>query len=394
MITQRQIETEKKVLFVTERLFPWLCVLWMGYALYSAWKGGGYVHLVYVLLYMVGLTCSLLLSARLFGRFTRLASLFCRDDSDKSNCDAVIASRGGYVLGEVTWSDVGIVYFAYMLLLGLFSFQDNAGAYILSSFLTCPYVLYSIYYQGFVARRWCPLCLSVQGVLLLSFGWSCLLLHKGIPITDISCLFPMILLLFTLTAAYLLIKQFLKTKWRQKQLEQRFNSFKTEQKGHALFVSEKTELPGSLVFHPSTPNRITVIFRFGCTPCIFHLNEIIASIEQNPSVAIEFIFKSNKKHLQTELPLMLYFSTLYHTKGAAPFLDALKRYIADYPLSRTTFATRWNPNQDILPAARQTVKEHIAWCVRHHIHATPAYLLNSRFVNPHYHFTDLLQIIQ
>ena len=117
-------------------------------------------------------------------------------------------------------------------------------------------------------------------------------------------------------------------------------------------------------------------------------------IAHKDAFSSEFIFKSNKKHLQTELPLMLYFSTLYHTKGAAPFLDALKRYIADYPLSRTTFATRWNPNQDILPAARQTVKEHIAWCVRHHIHATPAYLLNSRFVNPHYHFTDLLQIIQ
>ena len=343
----------------------------------------------YVLLYITGLGCSLLLSARLFGLYTRLTSRFCRDAGGKTDCDTFIASRGGYLFGGITWSDVGTVYFAYMLLLGLFPFHDNVFAYVLSSFLACPYILYSLYYQGVVARRRCPLCLTVQAVLLLSCGWSCLLLHTGIPMGGISDLLPMGLLLPTLTAAYLLVKQLLKTRLEHKQLERHFHAFKTEQKEHALFISEKTELPESIVFHPSASKRITVVFRFGCTPCIHHLNEIIATIETNPSLAVEFIFKSNEKHLQAELPLMLYFATLYHTEGALPFLDALKRYIADYPLSRTAFAARWNLHQDIFPAARQTVKAHIAWCTCHHVQSTPAYLLDGRLVNPHYNFTDL-----
>ena len=102
----------------------------------------------------------------------------------KTNCQAVLGSKAAIVVGNITWSDIGFLYFTggylYMLITGITFLYPV----FIFSLLALPYIVFSVYYQAWVARQWCLFCLSVQAVLLLE-ALSALL----IPQAPIS-LFP------------------------------------------------------------------------------------------------------------------------------------------------------------------------------------------------------------
>ena len=78
--------------------------------------------------------------------------------------NAPVATLGGIL----PWTDVGLLYFSGGLLLSLLAgFQPVLWPLVgLLALLALPYTVFSLYYQGAVARQWCTLCLGVQAVLL------------------------------------------------------------------------------------------------------------------------------------------------------------------------------------------------------------------------------------
>lgn len=97
----------------------------------------------------------------------------------KTDCQAVLNSKGAKFLG-ISWSAIGFTYFTGIALLLCYK-GSTPGAFIpflsLLSLFALPYIFYSVYYQWRIAKEWCPLCLTVQGILLLQFitayvgGW-------------------------------------------------------------------------------------------------------------------------------------------------------------------------------------------------------------------------------
>lgn len=92
----------------------------------------------------------------------------------QTNCDSVLSSKAAKI-GGISWGEIGFFYFAattLWLLLPAISFVDKiAGIAVANSFVV-PYILFSLYYQWKVVKQWCPLCLTVQAVLLLELLWS------------------------------------------------------------------------------------------------------------------------------------------------------------------------------------------------------------------------------
>lgn len=393
MITSSQKKLGQKIDTILSYAFPCALGLLLCYVAYRIVRGMEPYSIGYFLLYLAGLMFSFLSSARLFGLLGDVTNLFCGERTKKYDCDSVIASKGAFLIGEITWSDVGFIYFAFMLLVGLFPLRDNTAAYILSSFLTAPYIAYSIYYQWRIARSWCPMCLAVQVVLLLQFVLSLFLLRSDIPHFRLGNWLPMTVLLPIVVSGYLVIKKILKQALQYERATKQYETFRLENAGTCLFVSDRLDLPEGIVFHANAGDRIAVAFRFSCTPCMFHLNEIIETIETDPNLAVEFIFNSEPEHLKEELPLMLYFATIYFSDTPDRFLAELKRYIADYPLSKKTYAARWSDANGINPDAKELIMKHISWCKSHNIRITPTCFLNGKVTNRYYRFCDLKKLI-
>ncbi|MBK6380594.1 MAG: vitamin K epoxide reductase family protein [Chitinophagaceae bacterium] len=77
----------------------------------------------------------------------------------QTNCDAVLNSKAGKILG-MGWGEVGFFYFAattlFLLLPGL-AFTNKLPWLAIAGTLAAPYILFSIYYQWRVVKQWCPL---------------------------------------------------------------------------------------------------------------------------------------------------------------------------------------------------------------------------------------------
>lgn len=98
----------------------------------------------------------------------------CTAAGKQTNCDAVLNSRAGKILG-MSWGEVGFFYFASTMLFLLLPGQTFTAALpwvAIASTVASPYILFSIYYQWKVVKQWCILCLAVQTLLAIELVWA------------------------------------------------------------------------------------------------------------------------------------------------------------------------------------------------------------------------------
>jgi hypothetical protein len=74
------------------------------------------------------------------------------------------------ILGWLTWSEIGLIYFITGLF-SLFLINTNNALIFLKWFniITIPYTLWAIYYQIAVIRKWCYICMGAMALLWLEF---------------------------------------------------------------------------------------------------------------------------------------------------------------------------------------------------------------------------------
>lgn len=87
------------------------------------------------------------------------------------NCNSVIESNASSFLGIFDWGTIGLGFFFTNVLLVLVS---SVSVFYTSFYfiLAIPYALWSVYYQKFVLKNWCLLCVIVQMLI----GCICVLL--------------------------------------------------------------------------------------------------------------------------------------------------------------------------------------------------------------------------
>ena len=107
----------------------------------------------------------------------------------KGNCDAILSGKQSKVFSWLSWSEVGFFYFTGGLLTLLLAGTITNSIVIIAYFnvLALPYTLFSVYYQGRVAKQWCVLCLSVQALLIFG-GANVIVTGFLLPIQDLDAL--------------------------------------------------------------------------------------------------------------------------------------------------------------------------------------------------------------
>jgi uncharacterized membrane protein len=119
------------------------------------------------LLSLSGCALSALLYAQGMGLNNDLLNRFCTI-SKHSNCSSVLQSDAARINKYISLTDVGLVYFTFQLLTILFLKHGNNLIFAIS-IPAAAFSFYSVYQQAFVIKKWCPLCLGVVGVLVLSY---------------------------------------------------------------------------------------------------------------------------------------------------------------------------------------------------------------------------------
>lgn len=127
------------------------------------------IPIIYFLMKLLGLFISVLLLWYEVDKFNPTLQKFC-SGSKKMSCETVLNSRFAQILGgQFSLSAISFSYFSAGILLLVFSSFSNASFSLLGNIglLTSPVIIYSIYSQAFIIKRWCKFCLMVLGALLM-----------------------------------------------------------------------------------------------------------------------------------------------------------------------------------------------------------------------------------
>jgi uncharacterized membrane protein len=100
---------------------------------------------------------------------SRMLSKFCTSENNQFDCDDLLKSEASKVFGLIKLTSISLVYFLFLLLLNLCSFNDSLSISSILAFVGFSFPFYSVYYQWRIVKRWCKLCLIVQGLLLTNF---------------------------------------------------------------------------------------------------------------------------------------------------------------------------------------------------------------------------------
>jgi len=263
------------------------------------------VNKLLILTKVTGLILSLLLVLQEFEVHTSVTDKICHLNKATS-CTTVLNDKASKIFGWFGWADAGFIYFTAglsFLLTGIKGAELSLLA-ILSA-LSLPYPLFSIYYQGFVLKKWCPFCVAVQLVLIAEFV---LLMPAFSNLTITISSFSTFILISLITGIiYSLVIMFKRESMSNEVHYYKYLGFRRNpQILRALLLKrEHYEIPvtgHSLIFGQKESNlQITAFLSMHCSHCSKAFEKIREILQSGADAAINIVLAASDSKMLNAL---------------------------------------------------------------------------------------------
>lgn len=353
---------------------------------------------IYTVVTFAGCVVGAILLSYELDQFNPLLDKVCTGGA-KTNCVAVLQSKGSKILG-VDWSVVGFSYFGGVLFILLLNFLvNNSILWVVGwlSILALPYTVYSIYYQAKIVRQWCPMCLSVQLILVLQFvtallgGFYSLASYSLLSVISVGVsLFVVFIFTFMLLSALKKAKEGRKNYLELQRLKHNPSVF------DALLRKQKeiTGLPEELgvVFgNPDAPIKLTKVCNPYCFACRKSHSAIDTLLENNINVRLQVILATT---LYEEDPRLGVVRHLLALSKSDKYRSRMRTIFNDWYLSEhldyKRFAEKYPLSDEELMAQDSDIKAMLDWCVKTEIRFTPTFFVNGFQLPESYDVRDLI----
>jgi uncharacterized membrane protein len=265
----------------------------------------GTVLLVLILTHLAGLTFSVLLLRQELNLKTKFTDKLCHIATN-ADCDAVTKSKASKIFGSITWADAGVAYFIGGLIT-LFLVPVTSSLNILSilTIAALPYPIFSILYQWLKIKKWCPLCLSVQFVIILESVVAVNLLK----INELNIIsFIPVLIVFSIVFLIELLLKYLFISDREKE-HLKLESLKMKRDSdiflYKLKKGERIDIPSDMAAFTfgdiQSEVLISVFLSFHCGACAKRFDTILKLIANNYKLKVQLIFSPAKDEMSATL---------------------------------------------------------------------------------------------
>jgi uncharacterized membrane protein len=288
---------------------------------------------------ITGTLLSLLLVLHEFDIRNSLTDKLCHLNKS-TDCNTILNDTASRIFGWFGWADAGSIYFisSLLVLLQCFKVPDLSLLAIISG-LAMPYPMFSVYYQGFVLKKWCPLCLGVQMVLVAEF---ILLLPQ---FSDMHFSFNgisiFILTFLTTGIIYSLTIMYLREMMSNEVHKYKYLSLKKNPLvlTALLFNQKYYDIPvtdTSLIFgSKDSPLKITAFLSLNCSHCARAFNKIKDFLKSEVKIGINVVLVTSDKEI---------LNTLYYlnkNKKENEAVDLLDRWYSTDLYSRQSFSENY-----------------------------------------------------
>ncbi len=351
--------------------------------------------LIYTLLGTFGLIISYFLVQEDLGIYNGTTAKICNSTNANLSCDEVVKSKNAKLFNIFSLSDISIVYFTGILLLNSLLGFDHRF-FLLLSLISLPFVLYSLYSQAFVLKKWCPLCLMVGAVLVAQFVAS-----LNIPLTDL-----MPDLAFGLKGTIVLISAYLF--WLYfKSLVQDHHDLKQTQTEYLKFKRSENLFPGLLAQHPRGASVLpddTVKVAFGnpqapltfytvtnpfcghCTSTFEVFDQLLATRGDQFQLHLVFSVPSDQEQPSTQIAQRII--ELYEKRP-----DRAYKALSDWYAKKKVKAWQSEFGLPEGDASFKRILENKEWCRTNNVQGTPTTFIGQYMYPTAYAIQDLLFLI-
>jgi uncharacterized membrane protein len=351
----------------------------------------------FIITSVVGLFISLLLVWYEIDAHNPFIKEVCGGQGRKKNCDAVLSSSNAKFLG-VSWGVWGFTYFASQFISMILFGQHSLYLYLWAniSLITILYIPFSLYFQSKIVQQWCPLCLSVLGVILFNAiaSFFYLINYSGVEPNQIQSLIHittlgLIFLLVTYYAVPIL-----------KQARERNNYAKRWKKLYynpeifqaLLDKSEKIHIAtdglGIVIGNPNAQNEIIKVCNPYCGPCSKAHPELEYIIKTNADVKIRIIFTASGDEDDLKTAPVQHLLAIQQKHGRDVTHQALDDwYLADKK-DYEAFAQKYPMNGE-LKQQTEKIQAMRDWCNLMKIRVTPTIYINGAELPDSYSIKDV-----
>ncbi len=316
----------------------------------------------------------------------------------KTSCANVLQSKAAFLLPGISFSELGILYFIggfLNLWLGVFTVNTSflLWALAIMSVVGVLYSFFSLCYQAFVIRQWCPLCVLVQIVFWLELGVTYPFLLEGIPNISLTSLYPILIGFGAPLIGWVLIKPILK---RSIELSHTAKKLKSFQYNSQIFMSLLQEQPpvNTALFSTemqlgdvNAKTTLTIITNPSCKACKKAHQEIEHLLHQFPE-GLQIVFRFVPFDDLDETGIIIIKTLLsYVLKGESQkAFEALSAWFKNQNLKK--WQKQYQTSYTI-PEVTQLFEAHLKWCEISEVIATPSFFLNGYKVPEQYSLPDL-----
>jgi len=346
-----------------------------------------------------GLGISILLLIQSLDRDNPLIDRICKAGK-KIDCNDILNSKAATVFGVISWSEIGFYYFSGTFIVLLFNHDQMSliRMLMIMNLLALPYTIYSIFYQGFIAKKWCLLCCGIQFILWLEMSvffseWFKPSLIPQIHPREwiniaISLAIPVLFWVF--------IKPFIRKSQEFKLLERQISFNKKSVKIFNALLAEqpKFTLPDekySMVLgDPNGKIIITIISSPFCKHCwtAHQILEKWLRFKEGLQVRVVYNIKSELDHM---LKASIYLISSSKNKNELESYQTLEDWYAQkHPRFEPWVKTQ---PANVISLTEAEIADNIAWCKLVDASATPTILINGHKLPAEYRIDDIKYLI-
>lgn len=379
-----------------------LCFIF-SFVLILSISGNNFTELISIaILKTIGLTMSVSLISFLLNSNSSIIKKICSASSN-SDCKSIINKNSSFFLG-VSWSELSFLYFISTLLLLFLPTLSNADKVSFLSFFSLsisPIILFSVYIQFKVIKKWCKVCLLIDLILLAELLWSIQFWqHPYFPSLSLNSLISILLLFLAIILIWYNLKSEIYKASKAKKYITAYKRLKNNPEifRQQLLAQERAE-PGwenigipLNILSQEFPTLLKVCNLF-CGPCGQAFSEIDQIIQLKLKVNIRVIFVGLKSKSDISIQIVRHFLSISSEGDKLRTQEAMTAWYNNGITDIISFLQQYPPKTTSDKFDRE-IESMILWANKSNIKFTPTYFFDGYKLPNTYSLSDLKNILK
>ncbi|MDH6309943.1 putative membrane protein [Dysgonomonas sp. PFB1-18] len=295
------------------------------------------------------------------------------------DCNSVLNSKVSKFFDWIGFGELSFIYFLSTLLWGIFLTDSPLSIYIICSGIAFLFTIFSIIWQGFIAKKWCLLCMIVNLIIVLELVVSSIN-YKTINISVLDFTGLAICFIFSLFC-WIIFRDLLFIKKRKQRLDDKNIELLSDLELFNLLLNKSSKVQPYFSFAPlsnniESSNNLLIITNPSCGICA-KLHEEVKTMDNNLNINLIIALDNKDK------------------KGKDAALKIISTYQKDGWEKAFVMMEHWfhykRTNEDVIVSdeAHFVLEKHQEYCRLIKLKGTPLVVIKGHVLPRIYELEDL-----